>query len=64
MISTQMFGPSLVAADLLSMLAIAFLIAATFANRHRPQLHARCMLGALFLLIGPIGGRLLSRACA
>lgn len=55
----RMFGPGLVAVDLLGLTLFAYLFAAALATRHRPQLHARYMVGTLFLLIGPIGARLL-----
>ena len=55
----QMFGPSLVAVDLLTMGLFAFLFAAGLATRSRPQLHARYMVGTLLPLIGPVGARLL-----
>ena len=58
----QMFGPSLVAVDLLTMGLFAFLFAAGLATRSRPQLHARYMVGTLLPLIGPVGAILPPRA--
>lgn len=56
----QMFGPGLVGVDILGALLFAYLFASALATRRQPQLHARYMVGTLFLLIGPIGTRLLA----
>ena len=56
----RMFGPGLVAVDFIGVMLFAWLFASALATRRQPQLHARYMVGTLFLLIGPIGARLLA----